>query len=485
MNPRVVVAVVGFVLLMRVASGAEVTGSLLFDGQPVSDSFYDLGPSLVFAVSVTTGTQVEGTVDIESDTYVVTDLEADDYYIDVYLDRVPPVEEHGNPGDLQGQTRIELVSSQGTFQKDIDMLFTYRVYAPFAMEDTLVGSGWNCSDYPTFSYPITFGLQDIARATEYVLNVDLGSCSGPSVGSIEERSDLPWFEIPWGTAAEDYQSIWITCTGASGSPLCIGPTYRYADGSRPGLFLRNGEDPGRGIHRTDAHVVPAVAKARGANGTYWFSRITVTNGEPFDQLIDIIYTPRGVDGSADYLTTTEMVPVNERVILWDLVGRMTGSTGTGSVEFRGRNLVISSRTFTFSSSGGSYGQGIPPIQPEHVLSLDGTVSAEMVGVEENVDFRTNLGLCEIWGEPATVRVWISDGEGGPPSHADYRLRPYENIQINRVASVIAGSSELDGGIVTVSVTEGSGRVGAYLSVVDNQTADPTYIIIAGQKPSGS
>lgn len=37
----------------------------------------------------------------------------------------------------------------------------------------------------------------------------------------------------------------------------------------------------------------------------------------------------------------------------------------------------------------------------------------------------------------------------------------------------------------VTVTAGTGRVGAYLSVVDNATGNPTFIAIAPNSPAGS
>ena len=69
-------------------------------------------------------------------------------------------------------------------------------------------------------------------------------------------------------------------------------------------------------------------------------------------------------------------------------------------------------------------------------------------------------------------------------HRDYELRPYENIQVNQVAKAVGGADSLSNGIVRVTVTSGEGRVGAYLSVVDNATGDPTFITIAPQSPSG-
>lgn len=98
--------------------------------------------------------------------------------------------------------------------------------------------------------------------------------------------------------------------------------------------------------------------------------------------------------------------------------------------------------------------------------------------------RTNLGLCEVWGESATVKVAVLDTSKNVLGDRIYQLRPYENIQINQVVMAVAGISSLSAGMARVWVSSGNGRVGAYLSVVDNATGDPTYIAIAPQSPAG-
>ena len=108
----------------------------------------------------------------------------------------------------------------------------------------------------------------------------------------------------------------------------------------------------------------------------------------------------------------------------------------------------------------------------------------MGGVEQGPAFRSNLGLCEVWGEPATVTVIITDDSLRELGRQNYFLRPYENIQINKVVTEVAGLTAFSGGTVEVIVVSGGGRVGAYLSVVDSATGDPTYIAIAHQSPTG-
>jgi len=56
--------------------------------------------------------------------------------------------------------------------------------------------------------------------------------------------------------------------------------------------------------------------------------------------------------------------------------------------------------------------------------------------------RTNLGLCEVWGEELRVTVAVLDAAMRELGSETYALRPYENIQINRVAAEIGGATNL-------------------------------------------
>ena len=200
--------------------------------------------------------------------------------------------------------------------------------------------------------------------------------------------------------------------------------------------------------------------------------------------VDIIYTPRGVNGLTTYQETGITLPASSQLSWSDVMDDLFSTSGAGALEFRGHQLAVTSRTSTPGADNGSYGQGIPPIQPEQVLRAGATASTTMGGLEESEAFRTNLGLCEIWGESATVRVTVFDAAMVELGFQDAQLRPYENTQINQVAKTVAGASTLSNGVVEVTVTGGDGRIGAYLSVVDNATGDPTFIAIAPQSPAG-
>jgi len=104
------------------------------------------------------------------------------------------------------------------------------------------------------------------------------------------------------------------------------------------------------------------------------------------------------------------------------------------------------------------------------------------GLWEDGEFRTNLGLCEVWGEELRGTVAVLDAEMDELGSERFELRAYENIQINRVAAGIGGATNLENGLIRVTVINGDSRIGAYISIVDNSSGDLTSCP-DGRKPT--
>lgn len=465
-------------------TAAEISGSLLYDAEPVSSVFPDITRARVRAVHREIPGEIEGTVDLASSTYSITVTETGQYGVKVLLDRIPPEDSLGQPGDLRQYMSVDLNQGDDAVTLDLDVRMNYHTVSPVDSNLALDGSGQDCPEFPAVGYPITFAIEPIPRAVEYQFTVVRYTCPSEVIDAIYPTSSHPSTTVEWGGAEEDYQNLWIQCVGASGRDLCAGPLYTYTDSLVWALLLRDAGSVGRGHHHTDAVVIPAVASAPGAGSSFWSSSVSVADLRDDDRQLEITYTPRDHDGTTTYSTDSVMISAGTMVSWDDIVADLFGTTGAGSVEIRGADLFVSSRTSTPAADGGSFGQGIPPLQPHEILHLAGAATATAAGVVENATFRTNLGLCEVWGESAEVTVTVKSADGAVLGGADYSLRPYENTQVNRVARTIAGASSLNGGMVEVTVTSGNGRVGAYLSVVDNQTDDPTYVVIAPQAPIG-
>jgi hypothetical protein len=155
-----------------------------------------------------------------------------------------------------------------------------------------------------------------------------------------------------------------------------------------------------------------------------------------------------------------------------------GATGTGGsiVVTTPTNtpLIVSGRTYSNdAASGGTFGQFIPAVTPADGVGF-GDGPLQVLQLEQSANFRSNLGLNELTGNPVTLHIAaiIPDSKTSPGT--DVTLAPNEFRQLGSVlASLNAGNTY--NARITVQVTSGSGRVAAYGSVVDNLTTDPTYV----------
>jgi len=253
------------------------------------------------------------------------------------------------------------------------------------------------------------------------------------------------------------------------------------------ILLRAGgsgsSPPVRGVHPPNSYFIPAAAKLDGALGTHWTTALTVLNLADSARAVEVFYTPRGSDGTTDYLATELELGAHSSTTWEDVVDSVFGTSGAGSLEIRGADIIVSSRTSTPGLEGGSFGQGIPPLAPYHIMRTDGTQVQWGGGIVRSPAYRTNFGLCEVWGEDAQVRVTLWDQDGLVAGTRTVGLPPYGNTQINDLPHALGGLDEMENGRVEVEILGGDGRVGAYLSIVDNVTGDPTYVAVGFSPPS--
>jgi hypothetical protein len=105
-------------------------------------------------------------------------------------------------------------------------------------------------------------------------------------------------------------------------------------------------------------------------------------------------------------------------------------------------------------------------------------------MEDEMDSKKSFGLCEVAGKTVQVRVTVYDENGVALGKRVIDLGPYENTQINRVVRALTSTNSLDNGIVGVDVTGATGKVGAFLTIIDGATEDFNYTVIAPQSPTG-
>jgi hypothetical protein len=138
------------------------------------------------------------------------------------------------------------------------------------------------------------------------------------------------------------------------------------------------------------------------------------------------------------------------------------------------SLVATGRTYTIQSDGGTFGQFIPGVMPSQGIGA-GDRPLQILQLEESTNFRSNLGLAELNGAAAHVRItaFVPDSKTSVSTELD--LAPNEFRQLGHVLSMFNLGSNVYNARIAVEVTSGSGRVGSYGSVIDNLSLDPTYV----------
>lgn len=141
------------------------------------------------------------------------------------------------------------------------------------------------------------------------------------------------------------------------------------------------------------------------------------------------------------------------------------------------NLVATGRTYSNAAEGGTYGQFIPGVSPTEGIG-SGDRPLQILQLEQSENFRSNLGLAELSGNKVTVRVTALIPDSKTAASTEIPLEPNEFKQLGNVLTQFGfgqGNANVYNARITVQVVSGTGRVTAYGSVIDNFTADPTYV----------
>jgi hypothetical protein len=223
------------------------------------------------------------------------------------------------------------------------------------------------------------------------------------------------------------------------------------------------------------YVLPGVADLR-AGGANWRSDVRIFNGNQFAESVNVFFYPQG--------QTTPLGPVELQVapgqirVIPGVVESLFGQQDLGGalhvVPISGQNssLVVSGETYDVGELG-KYGQFISGVTEDNAIGV-GAPGLEIMQVESSAQFRTNLGLAEVTGQPATVQIQLTVPNSLVAPTRVVQLGGNEFQQLNGIVKEMTNGRDVYNGRLTVRVTGGVGKVTAYGSTVDNQTQDGTY-----------
>ncbi|MGA7614602.1 MAG: hypothetical protein WBX15_05410 [Thermoanaerobaculia bacterium] len=247
---------------------------------------------------------------------------------------------------------------------------------------------------------------------------------------------------------------------------------------------------GKTAPTAESIIIPAVAHADGVSSK-WVSDVRVSNLSTDTMHYQLYFTPSGQDGTTSgYSATLDIAPgqtgaLDDVLANWFGKGS-AGESSTGVLEVRpvsassggtasvssslGFTTLASSRTYN-DTSAGTFGQFIPGVRFTDMVSKGTTISLQQIA--QSSAYRTNLGLVEGAGEPATVLVKVFDPSGTTLTEFTEDLQPGEQRQLDQVLATKGIS--LDDGRIEVSVLSDTGKVTAYASTIDMKTGDPILI----------
>ena len=221
-------------------------------------------------------------------------------------------------------------------------------------------------------------------------------------------------------------------------------------------------------------VLPGVADITNDLAN-WRSDVRIFNAGVDPQYVTMTLYPLN-DATGATLTRSLTVNPGEVTILDNIVASRFGATNLGGAmhvdTLTDSNLVVTGRTYNQVDGGGTYGQFIAAVTPADAVGKGSRV-LNVLQVEDSTRYRTNLGIAEVSGKPATVEVsvFLPDAKVAPKVTIPLAANEYRQFRVLQQLGVGTAYNAR----IAIKVVDGDGRITAYGSVIDMQTQDPTYV----------
>jgi len=225
------------------------------------------------------------------------------------------------------------------------------------------------------------------------------------------------------------------------------------------------------LHET---MIPGGANVEGFGGARWFTDLDVANMGGMSSMVTIQLLAADQANPAPESVSLSLAP-GSSVRYRDAFSELFDFEGSGALRILVDSpyVTTSSRTYAADESG-SYGQGIPSHRMMRAVHYG--QMGRLVGLSESGNttdgFRTNIGVVNATGTPTTVELVLYSSDNMIADSVEFTLAAYEQRQLNRV---FPEATEVGTAVLTTSTP--GGAFYAYGSVVDNKTADPTFIAI--------
>jgi len=225
------------------------------------------------------------------------------------------------------------------------------------------------------------------------------------------------------------------------------------------------------LHET---MIPGGANVEGFGGARWFTDLDLANMGGMPSMVTIQLLAADQANVAPESVSVSLAP-GMSVRYTDAFAELFDFEGSGALRILVDSPYVSSSSRTYAADdAGSYGQGIPAHHMMRAVRFGDM--GRLVGLSESGNtsdgFRTNIGVVNATGTQTTINVSLYSSDNMLVDSFEITLAAYEQRQLNRV---FPEATEVGTAVLTTS-TPGAAFY-AYGSVVDNKTADPTFIAI--------
>jgi Putative Ig domain len=232
----------------------------------------------------------------------------------------------------------------------------------------------------------------------------------------------------------------------------------------------------KGSVSSTRYVIPGVAYTNSIAN--WRTDARLYNSASSSVTATLTYYPQVGSSDLTAITRATTIAPGETKDLDNILNSTFGVTSTnagGSVLITttaASSIIASARTYASVENGGTIGQFVPAVTPAESVGA-GDRSLQLLQLEQSDAFRTNIGLAETTGNAVTAEVSLILPDSKITPVISYPLGPNQFAQLSLAAFGL--TDPIYNARVSVRVVDGSGKVTAYGSLVDNVSQDPTYV----------
>jgi len=225
------------------------------------------------------------------------------------------------------------------------------------------------------------------------------------------------------------------------------------------------------------YVLAGMAEFEAPDGRNFHSDMRVYNAGTSPVTVTLWYYDRGSSTASQAPRQVTLAPGQVKSYDNVLPELWPGLVGGGSIIATAppdSSLVLTAQTYSRQPDGGTKGQFIPGVTFRDAAGL-GERALEVLQLEQSAQYRSNVGVVEVTGQPATIEIAMFEPDTKTSAVVQWGLKANEYLQFDRILQSFGNLGTVYNGRVSIRVVEGAGRVYAYGSTVDNRTEDPTYV----------